>query len=312
MTFTQLSYIVTLAEEGNFARASKVCNVTQPTLSMQIHKLEEELGVVLFDRSKHPILPTQIGESVIQQARLLLYEADQMHELIANAEASLSGNLRLGVIPTLAPYLLPRFLPGFTKAYPNVNFLVNEFTTESIIQKLRQHKLDIGLMATPLKEPDLHEHPVFYEELLAYFNENHPIGGKNYLLPEELNANELLLMEEGHCMRSQVLNLCNLQMKAEESQNFRYESGNIETLKFLVDANQGITIIPELSISGLNEEQLQSQVRHFKGKAPVRQISLVTYRHYFHKQKLEALRDEIQKSVPSEMLTNKNKAVMEI
>ena len=312
MTFTQLRYIVTLADEGNFARASKICHVTQPTLSIQIHKLEEELGVDLFDRSKQPILPTQVGESVIQQARLLLHEADRMHELIANAETSLSGELRLGVIPTLAPYLLPRFLPGFIKAYPDVNTYVKEYTTETIIQKLHQHKLDVGLMATPLNEPDLHEHPVFYEELLAYFSENHPFKNKNYLLAEDLHANELLLMEEGHCMRSQVLNLCNLQTQAEERRNFSYESGNIETLKYLVDASQGITIIPELSVSGLNEKQLQSQVRSFKGKAPVRQISLVTYRHYIQKQKLEALRDVIQKSVPSEMLTTQNKVVMEI
>lgn len=312
MTFTQLSYVIALAEEGSFARASARCHVTQPTLSMQLNKLEEHLGVTLFDRNKRPVRPTRIGEKVIEQARLVLREADRIPELITEAEENLSGEVRLGVIPTVAPYLLPLFLPGFLSRYPDLRIQIQEMNTENVLQQLRLDKLDLGVMATPLQQPDIQEHPLYYEELFAYFSTDHPFAGNTHLLPDNLRADELLLLEEGHCMRSQVLNLCNLQLQAQKNSHFSYEAGSVETLKNLVEAGQGITIVPELSVAEMGEAERKTRIGRFKGRAPVRQISLVTYRHYIQKQLLEALKSEIRSVLPHSMLSSEGKTVMEI
>ena len=211
MTITQLEYIIALDTYRHFSEASKHCFVTQPTLSMQIQKLEEELGIKIFDRSKQPVVPTEIGEEVLVQARAVVHEVKMMQQLIKDKQGTLQGELRVGIIPTLAPYLLPMFLQNFLNKYPDVKIKVRELTTEHIIEKLKSGKIDAGLLVTPLQDSSLIETPLFYEEMVAYVSKSNAAFKKNYVLADDISLDELWLLEEGHCFRSQVMNLCELQ-----------------------------------------------------------------------------------------------------
>src|SRR5687768_8393452 len=168
MTFTQLEYIIAVDTHRHFAKAAKQCFITQPTLSMQIQKLEEELGSKIFDRSKQPVIPTEIGEEIVRQARIIIHETKMIHELIRDRDGVLQGELRIGIIPTLAPYLLPMFLQPFLTAYPGIRIRVKEMTTDIIVEKLKAGRIDVGLLVTPLQDNGIREHPLFYEELVAY------------------------------------------------------------------------------------------------------------------------------------------------
>ena len=247
MTFTQLEYIVAVDNARHFARAAAQCFVSQPTLSMQIQKLEEELGIKIFDRSKQPVLPTEAGAAIINQARNIIVETKAINEIVQVQKGILAGRLALGIIPTLAPYLLPLFVASFTKKYPLVKLVVNELTTDLIISRLREGKIDAGILVTPLQESGIKEDPLFYEELVTYVSKSNVAYKKNYVLASDIDPDKLWLLEEGHCFRSQIVNLCELRKKSHEGSHFEYEAGSIETLIRLVETNDGITIIPELA-----------------------------------------------------------------
>ncbi|MCR6720002.1 MAG: LysR substrate-binding domain-containing protein [Chitinophagaceae bacterium] len=210
MTLVQLEYIIAVDTWRHFATAAEHCFVTQPTLSMQIQKLESELGVIIFDRSKQPVVPTEAGIEIIETARRILREKDSLLETVQRHKGLLTGELRIGIIPTLAPYLLPLFIQSFTQKYPHVRLVVHEMMTELIITRLREGKLDAGLLVTPLQEPGITEHVLFYEELMAYVSRRNEMYEKTYVLPQDIDANKLWLLEEGHCFRSQIVNLCEL------------------------------------------------------------------------------------------------------
>ncbi|MFN8357465.1 MAG: hydrogen peroxide-inducible genes activator [Spirosomataceae bacterium] len=300
MTFIQLEYLVALDLHRHFATAAEHCFITQPTLSMQIQKLEEELGVKLFDRSKQPVVPTEIGEVVIAQARQVLRETVKVKELVDELKGNLSGELRIGIIPTLAPYLLPLFLENFLRKYPNIKLKVNELTTEALLSKLKNDALDVGIVVTPLQENGLAEQPLFYEEFVVYLSESEAAFQKEYLLSEDIDTNRLWLLEEGHCIRSQILNICELHKQTAENRQFEYEAGSVETLKKMVEKYGGVTILPELAIRDLPPHQ-RLQVRHFRSPAPVREVSLVTHRHYIKKMLVDAVKAEILAVVPETM-----------
>ncbi|MCO4292839.1 LysR substrate-binding domain-containing protein [Solitalea sp. MAHUQ-68] len=301
MTLTQLEYIVAVDTHRHFATAADSCFITQPTLSMQIQKLEEELGIKLFDRSKQPVLPTEAGKEVIAQARVVLQESARLKEIVKNKVGEIEGHLRLGIIPTLAPYLLPLFLNSFLEKYPKVKISVWEETTENIIEHLKYNRLDAGILATPLNDSSIFEYPLFYEELLLYVSQRNELMNKEFVLTDDIDIKKLWLLQESHCMRSQIMNLCHLRSQLKEDNNFEYEAGSIETLKKMVELNNGITVLPELAIYDLTEEK-KSQVRHFIAPVPVREISIVTHRSYVKKRLLDALKAEILKVVPSHML----------
>lgn len=298
MTITQLEYIIALDEHRHFAIAAEKCFVTQPTLSMQIQKLEEELGVKLFDRTKQPVIPTDIGLEVLQQARKVILEANQIKQIIAAKQNTVTGELKIGIIPTLAPYLLPQLYKQFIKAYPQLHLVIKELITEDIISDLKQNKLDCGIVVTPLNDASIQESPLFYEELFVYVSKHHQLYNKKYILPKELEPKDLWFLEEGHCFRSQVLNLCEL--KKQHDIPVKYESGNIETLKRMVDYSDGITILPELAVRELSKQQMQS-VKPLKQPAPVREVSLVTHRSYVKSKLIQSLKEEILKIVPRHM-----------
>jgi LysR family hydrogen peroxide-inducible transcriptional activator len=311
MTITQLEYIIALDTYRHFSTASGHCFITQPTLSMQIQKLEEELGIKIFDRSKQPVVPTEIGEEVLVQARAIVHEVKMMQQLIKDKQGTLQGELRLGIIPTLAPYLLPLFLQKFLNKYPDVIIKVKELTTEHIIEKLKSGKLDAGLLVTPLQESSLIESPLFYEEMVAYVSKSNAAFKKNYVLADEINLDELWLLEEGHCFRSQVMNLCELQKQNKIHSHFEYESGSIETLRKMVEVNKGITILPEMATFDFSVKQL-NMVRHFKGPAPVREVSLVTHRNYIKKKLVDVLKEEVLASLPQKIKVNKKNNLVKI
>ncbi len=308
MNLQQLEYIIAVDNYRQFSEAAAMSFVTQPTLSMMIQKLEEELGVKIFDRSKQPVFPTKAGEAVIAQARLVMQEASRMKEVIHELKGELKGDLRLGVIPTVAPYLLPLFLNHFLKKYPQLKVKITELTTEQIIEKLKLNLLDAGILATPLNNPLLNEQVLYYEQFVVYASNEEKMMKKKYILPGDIDPNHLWLLEEGHCLRNQVLNLCELRKKELETSNLEYVTGSIETLKKMVDVYNGITILPELAIKELNVAE-RKHVRHFKPPVPVREISVVTYRHFVKQRFVEVLKNEICEHIPAQMLTAKRKQI---
>ncbi len=311
MTFVQLEYIVSLDTHRHFAVAAEQCHVTQPTLSMQINKLEQELGLKLFDRSKVPVLPTAGGVEIIEKARVILAGRDELLESIDSKKDVVKGELRIGIIPTLAPYLLPLFINSLAKRFPELKLKVSELTTLSLISHLREGRIDAGIMVTPLQEAGIAEDVLFYEEMVAYVSRNNHAYKKQYVLSKDIDPDKLWLLEEGHCFRSQIVNLCELRKKTKGGSHFEYEAGSIETLRRMVDLNDGITILPELATIDMTGKQLQN-LRYFKSPAPMREVSMVVHRHFVKKKLIEVLKQEILKAVPEKIKKNKKNLLIPI
>ena len=298
MNLQQLHYLVALDTHGQFGLAADSCFVTQPALSVQVQKLEEELGVLLFDRTKKGAEPTAVGAKVIAQARLVLREAQLLRELVQVEKGEVVGELRLGVIPTLAPYLVPRFLVGLMEAYPDLRVRVQELRSEEIMQQLKDHRLDVGLLVTPLDDRQLRELPLLDEPFLVYASAGHPLAAQATVTPADLlNAPGLWLMQQGHCFRHQVLNLCGT--AASTTAAVTYESGSIETLKELVKRHHGYTLVPELAV--LDELETNPLIRRFADPIPVREVSLVVHHGFVRMPLLTALRNLILASVPARL-----------
>lgn len=310
MNLQQLSYIIAVDTYRHFVTAAEKCFVTQATLSMMIKKLEEELDVKIFDRTKQPVVPTETGKRIIAQARVVLQDTERMRDIVLEEKGQLSGELNIGIIPTLAPYIIPLFINSFMRQYPDVKLRISEITTESIIRKLQQYTLDVGLLATPLNNTALVEQPLFYEQFVVYASSEEKLLKKKYLLAGDIDVNRLWLLEEGHCLRSQVLNLCELKHREQALHQLDFEAGSIETLKKIVDLNHGITILPELALTDISEIQ-KPNIRYFRSPQPVREISLVTFRHYVKKKLVDALMQEILHNIPASMRTaDKKERVM--
>ena len=307
MTLVQYEYIVAVDDYRHFATAAEKCFVTQPTLSMQIQKLEEQLGVLIFDRSKHPVVPTDVGARVIAQARVVLTEASRIREIIKEEKGILSGSLKIGILPTLSPYLLPLFIKSFLEKYPEVEVNVEELVTEQIIAKLQKDQLDIGLFVTPSGVSGLDERPIFNEEFVAYVGQEHPLHAVETIDPFLLNVEDVWVLNEGHCFRNQVLNIC--QPPDAPPEQFRFQSGSLEALKKLVDRHGGITLLPELATLDMPANE-QQHLRWFKEPRPVREVSLVTHRSFLKRKLTEALFNEIQAAIPTDIRSKKNTQVI--
>lgn len=299
MNLQQLEYILAVDDLRHFARAAEHCHVTQPTLSMMIRKMEEELGLQIFDRTRHPVTPTQEGKEVIHHARLVLEEVRRLRDFAGELKGNAGGVLHLGIIPTLAPYLLPLFIRSFALAHPQLQLNVREMMTDDCIRAMRKGELDLALLSTPLHESDIQEIPLFEEEFFIYASRLEKLPRKKFLLPSEIDLSKLWLLEEGHCMRGQVLNLCELR-KIEQKGGLRYEAGSIETLINLVDRQKGITIIPRLAADRLNAQQKRC-IHEFARPKPVREISLVSRLHFPRKRIMHQLKEHILKSLPPDL-----------
>ncbi len=292
MTLQQLHYLVALDDHRHFVKAAEACFVTQPTLTMQLRKLEEDLDVELFDRRSQPVRPTEVGARVIAQARVLLREADQLQALVKELHTGISGTFRVGIIPTLAPYLLPLFLPRFATEHPDIRLVIDERKTSRILKSLRRGELDLGILVTPVDAGEFEEVALFQEPFLAYLPKGHALWRRKKLDLIDLQEQSMWVLGEGHCFREQALSLCDRPSSAGH-ENVLYESGSIETLKQLVRNGSGMTLVPELSV-----EPGDPHVRRFVAPEPVRQVSLVVRRPFVRRKLLEELARCIRQALP--------------
>lgn len=290
MTLTQLKYTLAVAEQGNFTLAAEKCFVTQPTLSMQVQKLEEELDIELFNRKAKPITLTAVGEKIIAQAKVILEEAKRMNDIVATERGVVEGHFRIGIIPTVMPTLLPLFLNTFIKKFPKVNLKIEELNTASIVEELSTGKLDAGIAATPLDHPQLIEKPLYYEPFVGYTPKSHPLSSIKKLEVEDLEKMDILVLEDGHCFREHVLNLCQTSRKLK---SFDLKSGSFETLIRLANEGMGMTLLPYLQTRALSEKDKEN-LRYFESPEPAREISMIYSKNLLKIPIIEALSETIE------------------
>lgn len=291
MTITQLKYVLAVAEHKNFTLAADKCFVTQPTLSMQIQKIEEELSIQIFDRTKKPIQLTDIGQKIVNQAKNIVNEADRIQDIVEQQKGFIGGEFRLGIIPTIMPTLLPMFLNNFIKKYPKVKLIIEELNTEEIITKLNNGHLDAAIAATPLMEEKIKEIVLYFEPFVAYIPESHHTFQKEEIEVSDLNLDEILLLQDGHCFRDGIINLCKNNPR-NEINHFQIESGSFETLIKLADEGLGTTLLPYLHTLDLKESD-KLKLRHFKEPKPAREVSLIFPKSELKIHIIDALRTTI-------------------
>ena len=314
MTKTQLDYIVAVDNYKSFTRASEKMFVTQPTLSMQIKKLEEELSVLLFDRSKTPVITTDIGQKIIEQARKVISENNRIYDIISEESNQITGKFRLAVIPTIAPYLLPLFLESFIKNNKGLELTIDELQTEEIISGLKKDEIDAGIVATPLSNKEITESPIYYEPFYAYISPKHPLYKKEKISSKELNVNDVWLLKEGHCFRDQVINICssNKNQNPTRKTMLNFEGATLETLIRMVENNFGMTFVPYLFGRELNSTRKGKFIREFKNPIPKREISIIFQRSFLKRKIISKLHEEIIKHLPSELINQKSGYVVNL
>jgi len=295
MTLTQIQYMIAIAKYGNFTLAAKKSYVTQPTLSMQILKLEEELGVKIFNRKKKPIILTDIGQKILIQAKKIIIESNRMQDTVDREKGIVAGEFHLGIIPTIMPTLLPMFLNSFIKKYKNVNLIIEETNTDDIISHLESGKLDAGIASTPLKNEKIIERPLYYEPFVGYIPKNHRLASIKYITNDDIENEEILLLEDGHCFRNQVLNFCSMNIES-KNKKFKIKSGSFETLINLANEGLGITIIPYLNSKNLNIQDKEN-IKEFINPSPGREISLIFPKSELKLQIIEALKKTINSEI---------------
>ncbi len=304
-TLTQLEYLVAVEKHRHFGKAAAACHVSQPTLSMQLHKMEEEYGVTFFDRSKQPILANPEALPLIEQAKTILREFEKLKHLTIDASNELSGEFKLAIIPTVAPYLIPRFISDFANENPKVTLSIREMTTAQIIEALDRDEVDAGILATPLNINSLDERPLYYEPFYVYTSPNHPLAKLKSVNEDDLTANGVWLLSEGHCLRNQVIKLCSTRKSSAVFKNVSFESGSMETIIELIEQGHGYTLLPALA-SGRISKAHQSGLKEIKSPIPTREISLVYRRSQYKQNILRAINESIKAHLPKEVFTKRN------
>jgi len=307
MTITQLEYIVAVHTYRSFSVAANHCFVTQPSLSMQIQKLEEELGVLIFDRSKNPISTTDVGEKLIRQAKIILQERDRLQNILENEKGEYTGILRVGIIPTIAPFLLPLFLKSFVTDYPKVELILDELTTGEIITGLNKSTLDFGILALPINDAGIIEESLYYEPFVGFIPEKHKLFSKTKLDIDDLNSDDLLLLKEGHCLREQTLKVCKSSEKEWRADHNKilFEFGSLDTLINLVQQNFGMTLLPYLAVRYMKDNAKLKLVREFNSPVPKREIGIVYSKTFVKTHLVKALKEKIILSIPKELIGKK-------
>ncbi|MTI89682.1 MAG: LysR family transcriptional regulator [Balneolaceae bacterium] len=310
MTLTQLSYIVAVDKYRHFATAAQKIYITQPTLSMQIQKLEDELGVLIFDRSKTPVVPTAMGEQIVKQAKQILSGAKHIEDLVSVQGETLKGTFRVGIIPTIAPYLVPLFLKKFVETYPEVDLIFEEALTDEVLKGLNEDYYDVGIIATPIDQ-HFFEKDLFLEPFLGYVCTGHELAAKKELCIDDLYKKDLWLLNEGHCFRDQTIKLCKQDNKKLNKAPITFESGNLETLKRLVEQNFGVTLMPYLAMYDYDTSCANGVVKEFMDPVPTRKIRLVYSREFLKKNLIEGFAGVIQDSIPDELRSQEETMVVE-
>ena len=302
MTLLQMEYIVALDKYRHFVLAAESCGVTQPTLSALIQKLEEELDVKIFNRDRKQVTPTDIGEKIIRQARTALNEAYRIREVVADETSTTNGNLRIGILPTIAPYLVPDLIHHFRKSFPNVNLYIDEKENESLVKDLELGNIDMAITTLPESSKGLLEIPVYVERFVAYFSEKCS-KAQQFISKGEIPAEQIWILKEGHCLPHSGLNLC----KNGQFGNHIYQAGSIETLIRIVDKNGGYTIIPELHLRFLNDKQKEKVLPLQVNPPAQRQVSLLVKEDFVRERMMQAVLDVLQQIIPEEMMDSRIK-----
>lgn len=295
-TLTQLEYIVALHRVGHFGRAAAACHVSQPTLSGQIAKAEDELGVVVFDRRSKPVVATEPGREIVRLARDVLVAHERLLAA-AKGDRALSGTFSLGVIPTLAPYVLPWFLGPFAEAHPHVELTVLERTTDEIVREILALRMDAGLLATPLGEAGLDRHVLFYDPFYVYAHADSPLLDAGEVRVADIEQEDLWLLEDGHCFRNQMIHLCGLHTR-EVLGSVRFEAGSFETIRALIDRSRGCTLVPETYARTLPRDVQVQRVRPLREPIPTREVSLVALRAHWKTDIVDALVASVRTHAP--------------
>lgn len=313
MTITQLEYVLAVAEFQHFGKAAASCHVTQPTLSMQLQKLEEELQITIFDRSKSPIGVTDEGKIVIEQAKRIVSEHQKLYSILNESKDEIVGEFRLSVIPTLSPFIIPLFVGDFSKRYPKVKLIIQESITEDIMRDLDDGLIDAGILVTPLNNKNIIEKVIYYEPFYLFTSREHELYQKETVREEDLNIEEIWLLNKGNCFRDQVLNICARVKESELTSNVEFESGNFETLKNLVLNGNGYTILPHMAVTQISKEH-QDMVKQFAAPTPMREVSLVSSKDNVKHKILNALEEELLAAVPDDIrqISDKDKAIIDI
>lgn len=309
MTLQQIEYLLEVLRHGSFAKAASELKLTQPTLSMQIQKLEEECGIVLLDRSKRPVVASLAGKEFIEQATVTLREFRNLHGIIYSFNEEIKGPFRIGIIPTLAPYLIPVFAKAFSLKFPEVDLIIQEQTTDEILEQLKNESIDCGLLAGPLNENNIAEFELFNEPFMVYLSPNNSLLKQTKIKADVLKNSPIWLLEEGHCLRTQVLNICKF-FNTKNKPPFALNSGSLETLKSMVDQHGGITFLPYLATLHLPLNQL-GRIRMFAEPKPVRKICLAANNTASKRKIIKELIQCIQNSLPEEInILNQNKTTL--
>jgi LysR family hydrogen peroxide-inducible transcriptional activator len=310
ISLIQLEYIVAVDTYRHFVTAAEKCFVTQPTLSMQVKKMEDFLGVKIFDRTKQPVIPTIVGEKIIDQARRVLHESNRIEQIVQEEKNDLTGELRIGIIPTISPYLLPLFSGKFKKDQPKLKLFVHEIVTDEIIRQLKKDLIDVGILVTPINDAGINELPLYYEEMLIYSNKHHRFANNTTIKIKDIASSDIWLLNDGHCFRHQVINLCKLNEQEQSKLPFEFEGGSLETLIKIIDKEGGFTLIPELAgiEMGVNKKD---QISSFSNILPLREVSLVYTRKYEKAKLLQVLAETIKLSVPESLLNKERGSIVE-
>ncbi len=294
MTLQQLEYIVALDRYGNFAKAAFACDVTQPTLSAMIQKLEAELGVKLFDRRRQPVVATRDGQPVIAQAREVLRQAQRLQQIVDEETETLHGTFVIGVLPTIAPYLIPHFFPQLMNEHPEMDVRIVEMKTAQVKQALNEGEIDAGIVARIDGLDDYDCHQLYSERFMAYVAQGDPLAAKERIKTTDLAGAYLWMLDEGHCFRDQLVKFCSLKAAAHSKK--AYSLGSIETFMRIVENGKGVTFIPELALAQLNERQ-RSLVHRFVMPEPRRDIVMITMPHFLRHKLLQLIIDRISRCV---------------
>lgn len=290
MTLVQLQYVLAVAEHKNFTIAADKSFVTQPTLSMQIQKLEKELNIEIFDRTTHPIKITQIGQKIVNQAKTILMEANRMKHLVNEEKGLLEGDFVIGVIPTILPTLVPLFYKTFEKNNPKSNLIIKELQTEKIVKEIKEGTLDFGIIVSPLHEDQIVERTLYYEPLVAYVPTSHRLSAQEKILETDLDTSDLLILQEGHCFRNNVLALC--EATKMKQRPVKLESGSFDALIKLANDGYGMTLLPALEADDL-PDNYKSNLKQFENPIPTREVSLI----YHQSQLRDSFENELVKTI---------------
>ncbi len=300
MQINQLVYFIALEKHKSFSKAAEELNITQPALSLQMQKLEEELEYKLLNRNKKPFCLTAEGEMFLERAGKIVNLIDELHDLAIETAEEVSGYLRIGIIPTVAPYLVPLFIHALLKSYPKLHLDIVELKTEEIILKLKRGDIDCGILATPIKNNTLIKRPLFYERFYLYVSDKHPLYAEEKINIEDINLNELWYLQEGNCFQNQVNSICQLSAQTDKKQHLVYRSNSIESLRRIVESKHGITFIPELATIDIPVD-LEDLIKPIGGNSPLREISIVTTVLNTKERQVEALTEAVLQNIPKSM-----------